>query len=360
MSILGFLDYNWALVLLLVGMLVLVLTNVHLTKKTSALLYTVILLVAALSAISYIETQLGNAETVSEWRTILTAAKYSIPPFIMAFVGMAFLTHGMRKISVFSPAAINAVLCVISIFNGVVFSIDKNNAFHRGVLNMVPFAVNGIYLVLLLWRMFKTGGRAFEDLFTIVFLAASVTCSIVLPLLWGVDFEKWFCVTVAICVFVYYCYLTQQLTKKDALTGLLNRQSYYSDIERSGGSITAVVSLDMNGLKECNDTDGHAAGDRALAALAGCFLSASLMKQRVYRVGGDEFMILCRHTDEAELEHLVARIRKNLEHSGVSCSVGSAARKDKITVEELIRQSDERMYAEKAAYYAAKGQSDRT
>lgn len=81
------------------------------------------------------------------------------------------------------------------------------------------------------------------------------------------------------------------LTQKDSLTGLLNRQAYYADVDSERQSITAIVSLDMNGLKVINDNLGHSAGDEALVTLSLCFMKALKRRQSGYRIGGDEFVI---------------------------------------------------------------------
>ena len=89
-------------------------------------------------------------------------------------------------------------------------------------------------------------------------------------------------------MFIYYVFSILQVTKKDPLTGLLNRQAYYSDISSEPEEITALVSIDMNGLKTINDNEGHEAGDKAIATVAECFIRAAKRKQTVYRIGGDE------------------------------------------------------------------------
>ena len=92
---------------------------------------------------------------------------------------------------------------------------------------------------------------------------------------------------------LYYLYTYSQYTKRDALTGLLNRQSYYSHIEKNGETIGAVISIDMNELKWLNDNYGHEAGDKGLATVSKCFKTNVSRRDKVYRIGGDEFMVLC-------------------------------------------------------------------
>ena len=113
------------------------------------------------------------------------------------------------------------------------------------------------------------------------------------------------------------------------------------------------MSLDMNGLKTINDSEGHAAGDEALITLGVCFTRALRRGQSCYRVGGDEFVIVCRKNDRSEVEALAGRIRRAVAETKYSCSIGYCCRSDAAeSVDELLKRSDEMMYADKAAHYA--------
>ena len=159
-----------------------------------------------------------------------------------------------------------------------------------------------------------------------------------------------------IALFVYYVFSIIQQTSKDSLTGLLNRQAYYTAVNDNPKDITALVSIDMNGLKAINDTGGHAAGDTALETLALCFMRAVKGKQTVYRVGGDEFVIVCRKSSKNEIRQLVERVRKNVSKTEYSCAVGYGYSPDgTIPIDELLKESDEIMYKDKARYYVNSG-----
>ena len=115
----------------------------------------------------------------------------------------------------------------------------------------------------------------------------------------------------------------------------------------------------MNGLKTINDSEGHAAGDEALVTLALCFIRALKRRQSCYRVGGDEFVIICRNTSHNEVIKLDERIRRYVGETEYSCSVGYCYCGDgSMTPDEMIKESDAKMYAEKARHYAGTG-SDR-
>ena len=151
-----------------------------------------------------------------------------------------------------------------------------------------------------------------------------------------------------------------QGTKKDSLTGVLNRQAYFNDTEINPDRITGLVTVDMNGLKEINDSRGHAAGDEALTTLALCLLQAGRQGQSIYRIGGDEFVIVCRSSSREDILSLVDRVRKNVNETAYSCSVGYCIAEEKSSdIEGMLRESDRMMYAEKARYYQTSGKDRR-
>ena len=84
----------------------------------------------------------------------------------------------------------------------------------------------------------------------------------------------------------------------DALTGLLNQNSYLNrtaEMRRSGG---VLVVFDVDGFKQINDRYGHLQGDVCLAEIADCIKKAYARCGYCYRIGGDEFCVLLR--DEAD------------------------------------------------------------
>ena len=186
----------------------------------------------------------------------------------------------------------------------------------------------------------------------IAFLTFALGSGVVLPFVFQSDYATIFCTIIAIALFSYFEFSVLQLTKKDALTGLLNRHAYYADISVDPKNITAVISIDMNGLKKINDSHGHAAGDNALIILSYCFSRSLKNKQYGYRIGGDEFIIICRKTPEEEVLKIVELIRQSIKETPYSCSIGYSFNMDgNKHVDELLKESDEMMYKEKEKYY---------
>lgn len=141
----------------------------------------------------------------------------------------------------------------------------------------------------------------------------------------------------------------------DELTGLSNRRGLLAaarplvlSAARAGTPVT-VLYVDVNGLKQVNDTQGHAAGDRIISR-AGVALSQALREADVLaRVGGDEFAAVLSGSGVADVPTLVDRVHRALADAGVSASCGAAhpSPGSEQTLEFLLERADAAMYAVK-------------
>ena len=345
---------NWILILILVAFAIILATTAFLDKRATRRIYVLIGTVFVLSISVFIEFYLEEDIKYRLLRTILMAIRYSATPFIVAQVMYALVKK--EKAFVFIPAAILLVVDIISIFTGIVFSINDAGDLERGPLGYLPFIIAGLYCAYLIYLLIVRSNKRALEIIPIIFLAVAFISGLVFPFMFGSSFSKIFCSTIAIALFIYYVFSILQLTKKDALTGLLNRQAYYAETSRAYKDITAIVSLDMNGLKLVNDTYGHDAGDEALTVLALCFAKAcKATKQSVYRMGGDEFAIVCRKTSEEDVNKLIERINKYVSETKYTVSIGYSYQKNGfMSLDDLLKISDERMYSNKAEFYKNK------
>lgn len=99
-----------------------------------------------------------------------------------------------------------------------------------------------------------------------------------------------------------------------------------------------------------NDTQGHQAGDAALCALAKCLSRVSGKKVRCYRVGGDEFAMLCREQSPEETRRMIAVIRASLAKTPYMAAFGCAAHEENGNFTEAFNRADSGMYKDKARY----------
>ncbi len=145
----------------------------------------------------------------------------------------------------------------------------------------------------------------------------------------------------------------EYLSYTDTLTGLFNRNKYMQkieELEHNSLNSIGVLYVDINGLKRMNDVYGHSYGDSILQNVSR--ILCAHFENDVYRVGGDEFIVLCPNIEKQTFEHVVSAIRADsLDDSNCTFSVGSIWRDGKIDVLKEIAKSDEIMYAEKQSYY---------
>ena len=349
---------NWALILILPAFAISLKTTIFLDKKSVKRLYILIAGIFLLSVVVFLEFALIDIEGYTTHRTILMAVRYSATPIIVAMI----LFTLVKKIRwfIFIPAIVLTGINILSVFTGIVFSLDENGTMHRGPLGLLPYIVAGFYGVYLVLVLYKRSNKLYSEVVPIVFLAFAFASGLFLPFIFGRNFSNMFCITIAIALFIYFEFLILQGTKKDPLTGVLNRQAYYADTEINPDRITGLVTVDMNGLKEINDNHGHAAGDEALTTLALCLLQSERRGHSVYRIGGDEFVIICRDTSQKDILALVDRIRRNVDETAYSCSLGYCFAEEKNhDIESMLRESDQMMYAEKARYYRTSGKDRR-
>ena len=349
---------NWSLILVLSAFAIALQITVFFDKKTVRRMLILIAGVFLLSIVVFVEFQVATSAEYRVLRSILMAIRYSATPFIISQITYTLVKKQKRYI--FIPAIMLAVIDVVSIFTGVVFSIKEDNTFVRGPLGYLPFIVAGFYCVFLIYLLIRRSNRKWTEIVPIIFLSISLFSDLIFPFVFGTDFAKIFCSTIGTALFIYYVFEILQQTKKDSLTGLLNRRAYIADTQLNPEEITALISIDMNGLKALNDTQGHVAGDEALVTLALCFCSSLKSNQFGYRIGGDEFIILCRKTSESEMMKLINRIESAVDETEYRIALGySYCEIGEKSVEEMLKESDRMMYAAKDRFYENSGKARR-
>jgi diguanylate cyclase (GGDEF)-like protein len=141
----------------------------------------------------------------------------------------------------------------------------------------------------------------------------------------------------------------QILAERDFLTGLPNTRAFEAAMARrfaQGRPFTLLLG-DMDGLKQINDTKGHAEGNDALRRLADMLGSVLRPEDEVARVGGDEFAVITASAAE-EAVSLAGRLETVVETQGIAITFGWALYPtDGENALSLYRAADERLYARK-------------
>lgn len=153
----------------------------------------------------------------------------------------------------------------------------------------------------------------------------------------------------------------------DELTRCYNRRAYEEDINKLNLSKEWVyVSMDLNGLKRANDSFGHVAGDELIRAAADCMKSSFSEHGKVYRVGGDEFVVIIIK-DIPQFENMLRTFEQRVaswhgefvESMAVSYGYVFSSERKWNSIFDISKASDERMYESKKQYYIRSGMDRR-
>lgn len=149
------------------------------------------------------------------------------------------------------------------------------------------------------------------------------------------------------------------MLSRDALTGALNRRALDHDLQTitrgPGGWEHSLIIMDLDAFKSLNDNHGHDAGDQVLIDLARLVHSSIREKDRFYRFGGDEFVLLLPHTPLSGAQRAAEKLRETLLHqlkgpSGtIRASMGLAQGLPGETPEQWMKRADDALLAAKRA-----------
>lgn len=154
--------------------------------------------------------------------------------------------------------------------------------------------------------------------------------------------------------------LTEELNfayTHDTQTGLLNRNKYEADLrnfQRANYRSITCVYIDAIGLHEVNNYTGHESGDRMLACIAktacACFENSF-----VYRIGGDEFVVLSPNQGMYDAKYAVKEMRERLKLRDYEVSVGISFTRDMQELAAVVNRAEAAMRQEKELYYKKDG-----
>ena len=227
---------------------------------------------------------------------------FSLSPFIAVILSKAFSLEKEKIRAVLTiPAWINFVFVITSPWTGFIFSVSGIN-YLRGPLFGIYIAAYLSSYAILIRESFKAMKHyqrytksTFIMLLVLTFIGTFV--QVLLP----VVHTSWLSITLSLIL--YYAYFCELTETQDILTGLLNRSVYEQYTKKLNQNASgSILIFDLDNFKGINDLYGHQWGDSCLQTIGklikDCFLHMGLC----YRVGGDEFCVICRTTDEQNLK----------------------------------------------------------
>lgn len=305
------------------------------------------------------------------WHRLLETVYLTLLPFIAWLwlghaceqTGSTHMNSGKSKLLFASPFIVLGVLTILSWKYNIVYALDENGTYSRGVgfLVIMVFAHGYmIYASILSWRAAKQAQTRMDKkmfqvqaFFTVPTLLMSIIQSLLLPP--GIPC---FYYGVIISMFLVFVNSLENQITRDPLTQLANRNTFDRELQERinrqrkgyGGKLWVLMG-DMDYLKKVNDTYGHPEGDRALKLVAKVMEKVTEhVDGMACHISGDEFVILVENMEETEVETLIATLTKKLiEESAnlpyqLSASWGLARYKPAMSMQELIKLADSKLY----------------
>ena len=330
-----------------------------LNKKQKQGFFFAFALIAVISVLEVVTLAVDGTPAGYRWLNILSNyLGFGLSPGVC--LCLVYVMDRKKRMNRWFRAAACCEACyllflALSIPAGLVFSVSADNVYSRGqyfYIYIIMYFAAIVYLSVSTFvtaREFQNRSRAL--IYPLMFfLLIETIIQVTLPEL----HVTWLCVTLLSVLYFIYC--SEMWNQLDALTGLLNQNSYLNrtaEMRRRGG---VLVVFDVDDFKQINDRYGHLQGDVCLAEIADCIKKAYARCGYCYRIGGDEFCVLLK--DEASeaccaatLQTLLAERRKTLAILP-TVSLGSAV----FSGEDVVAVKDR---ADRALYCAKKEQKAR-
>jgi diguanylate cyclase len=153
-------------------------------------------------------------------------------------------------------------------------------------------------------------------------------------------------------------YNHDSLTRAYSRIGILTKLRELQDLVKRNVQSCCIVMMDLDHFKSINDVHGHPAGDQVLAALAGNIMAQIRPYDKLFRYGGEEFLISMPHTDSKSGLKIVERLRKGIAASSIhyegkeiriTASFGLALLDPDVSVEQTVKRADSALYAAKSS-----------
>lgn len=144
----------------------------------------------------------------------------------------------------------------------------------------------------------------------------------------------------------------EEMCFQDQLTGVGNRHAMHEYIAAMHpGRSVGILYCDVMGLKRANDTKGHQNGDQLLIRAGQC-LQKEFNGYALFRVGGDEFLVLCEGITEEEMYRKIKTLKTDMIKAEAAMALGHVWKPDgSVDMDYLITQADQKMYEDKREWY---------
>ncbi|PKM68624.1 MAG: hypothetical protein CVU95_03205 [Firmicutes bacterium HGW-Firmicutes-2] len=274
---------------------------------TYAVVTTIILLLLEIGTI-YIEYS-GNSNLMIPYRFI-NVLGFSLSPVVPFFLLLLFGDNN-NKLQTFLltlPLYLNAFICILSFNTGLVFLVDAQSQYTRGNLFLLPTVISMFYYIMFLIVVIRNSTEyKLGDKKVIIGIFFLPVLGILVQILFKDLLLIWSCTSISLLLF--YIFLLEIQFRYDVQTKIKNRASFEEEMQQytNGNNNASIVIFDINDLKVTNDRYGHKYGDDLI------FAAANLIKEiftdigTPYRIGGDEFCVICKEGSKKMVDEALAK-----------------------------------------------------
>ncbi len=255
---------------------------------------------------------------------------------------------GAKRFMLYAPAVVSLVVTCLAFFTKLVFWYGEDGNVVRGPLAYTPHVVCLYYSVMLF--AYAAFIRRHHERNNEALIIGLTTCLALL----GTFVEMAFALrgiligVISMAVTFYYLCIHIEYFKYDILTGALNRTSFFADLQRLNiKDEPAIISVDLNDLKKINDAEGHLAGDTALKCMAEVIQANIRRGCLLYRVGGDEFAVICKDMEVDDIESMMDAISDGMHKTRYTFAMGYSVWNGQENFREVLDRADEQMYINK-------------
>jgi len=327
----------------------------RLCLKKQILLIAVILILEIASV--YFQQEVGASHLFLN--KLVNMIGFALAPFVG--FGLVFLC-GEKKIekkwTYLIPLWVWLLLCFVSMWNGWLFEVTQKVHYQRGVLFfLAPFFL--LYGVFLFFYFIKKSiiEYAHEEKKLVALIFGIIAFGGIIQTYFSYSLYIWPCVSVAILI--YYFFLRHQKIQFDQLTNVRDRKSFMERMQSFGQqSSMTIFMFDINQLKQVNDNYGHSEGDLYILEAVGLIKNSLEKYGTIYRIGGDEFVVLCPEMSEINLKTALHRLKlenpkffkhEQAEYPKMILSYGYSQYlgEEEDSLDKCLKRADADMYAMK-------------
>lgn len=305
------------------------------------------------AVLDWTRVELNGSQLVPVWlHGAVVSLEYTLAPVVVLF--LIGVMGAIERNSFLVPLlAFNGLLQFTSGFTEWIFYIDAANNFVRGEWFRVYVLIYSIGIFVMYREVYRCSWIYQNRNGWMLFMSIlSLTIGVGENEFGGESHTTFLAVSIAATMF--YVYFMDIGIQTDPMTKLLNRRCYDSHLKKIDYP-TAVVIFDVDKFKYINDTYGHEKGDIVLQHVASCLRRTFGRLGYLYRLGGDEFCLILRkgYLDKVDFGLLRRALDRHLEmyrrHEPLmpAVSMGYAIYDGGLSVQNVVKQADRQMYADK-------------